>query len=86
MMSSSRMIKCSSASSWTSLPEYLPKRIRSPTFTSGTSRWPVASDFPFANRHDSALLRLFLSSIGNDDPAFGLVFFFFDSLHQDAIT
>src|SRR5208282_5790372 len=40
---------------------------------------------PFANRHDLALLRLLLGGIGNDNPAFSLVFFL-DAFHQDAIA
>src|SRR6266436_1120569 len=40
---------------------------------------------PLTHRYNLALLRFFLRGIGNNNAAFGLVFFLYP-VHQDAIT
>jgi hypothetical protein len=64
-----------------SLPVYLPNKIRSPTFTSsGMALFnPARSD-----GHYFALLRLFLSRIGDDDPA-PCGFFLFQPAYEDTV-
>ena len=84
-MSSSRRIRCSSPSSLTSLPEYLPNRIRVAGLHVGRDQFAVLGHLALADRHNLALLRLFLGGIGNDDPTLGLVLFL-DTLHQYAIA
>ena len=84
-MSSSRRIRCSSPSNLTSLPEYLPNRIRVAGLDLGRDQLAVLGHLAFADRDDLALLGLFLGGIGNDDPALGLLLFL-DPLHQNAIA
>src|SRR5215471_13908132 len=52
----------------TSVPEYLPIRIRSPFFTSIGTRLP-SSVRPRSHRHHLALLGLLLGGIGDDDAS-----------------
>jgi peptidoglycan/xylan/chitin deacetylase (PgdA/CDA1 family) len=42
-------------------------------------------DLPLTNCHNLPFLRFLLGGIGNDNPAFGLLFFL-DAFHQDAIA
>ena len=46
-MSSSLITRRSSPSTFTSVPEYFPKRILSPTFTSSGLTSPFSNNFPF---------------------------------------
>src|SRR5579863_8144615 len=70
MMSDSFMIRSSSPSSLTSVPDHLPNSTRSPALT------PMMMSLPFSSRprpdgDDLALLWLLLDRIGNDDAALG---------------
>ena len=84
-MSLSFMIRRSSPSSLTSLPDHLPNRMRSPTLTSSGLDLAVVVAGAGADGDDFAFLRLFLGGVGNDDPALGLVFFL-DAADEDAIA
>ena len=83
-MSSSRRMRCSSPSSLTSVPAYLPKRTRSPSLTSSGRTLPSSSDLAVADGDDLALERLLLGGVGDDDPALGLLFLG-DALDDDAV-
>jgi len=67
--SSSRMIRYSSSSIFTSEPEYLPKRILSPAFP---------------HRDHLALLGLFLGGVRDDDAAL-LLLLLLQPLDKDAV-
>src|SRR5216683_2323251 len=54
-------------------------------FHVGRHQFASLGHLPLTNRYNLPLLRLFFGAIGNDDTAFGLVFFL-DALHQDAIA
>ena len=75
-MSSSRIIRYSSPSILTSVPEYLPMRTLSPTLTSKPTRSP-SSMRPGTGGDDLGFLGLFLGRVRDDDSAdlllFGLV-------------
>ena len=84
MMSDSFMIRSSSPSSLTSVPDHLPNSTR--------CRFDVDRDqlaaFVAATRSDSdnlAFLGLFLGGVGNDDAAFGFLFGV-DTAHDHAIV
>src|SRR5215472_8906964 len=67
IMSDSFMIRSSSPSSLTSVPDHLPNNTRSPAFT------PIGTSLPFSSR-PPALLRFLFDSVGNDDAALGFFF------------
>jgi hypothetical protein len=74
MTSDSFMIRSSSPSILTSVPDHFPNRIRSPALRSmGTS---IAALVPGTRTDgdDLALLGLLFRGIGDDDPALGLLF------------
>ena len=84
-MSLSFMIRRSSPSSFTSVPDHLPNRMRSPLLdVEGLDLAGVVAGAG-ADGDDFAFLRLFLGGVGDDDPALGLCFFL-DALDQDAIA
>ena len=83
-MSSSRRMRRSSPSIFTSVPLYLPNRTRSPTLTSSFRTRAVLEDLAVADGDDLALDRLLLGRVGDDDPALGLLFFL-DALDDDAV-
>ena len=66
-----------------SLPVYLPNKIRSPTFTSSGIRWPFLH-LAGTDGDYFALVRLFFSRIGDDDPALR-GFFLFQPAYEDAV-
>jgi len=61
----------------TSLPEYLPKRILSPALHVRRHQLASLGHLPLAHRYNLALCGFFLRGIGNNNAAFGLVFFLF---------
>mgnify|MGYP003694080349 CR=1 FL=1 len=63
------MMRYSSPSSFTSLPEYSPKRIRSPCLTAEGRFFAVLGHPAGPDRDHLALLRLLLGAVGNDDAA-----------------
>ena len=67
------MMRYSSPSILTSLPEYLPNRIRSPALTSSGIFLPSSVTLPVPDRDDLALLGLLLGGVGDDDAAVLLV-------------
>src|SRR4029077_9899293 len=67
--SSSFMMRYSSPSSFTSLPEYFPKRIRSPCLTARGRFLPSSVTRPVRTRAPLPLRRLLLGAVGNDDAA-----------------
>jgi hypothetical protein len=77
MMSLSFMIRYSTPSILTSVPDHLPNSTRSPALTSIGISWPVGDDL--------ALLRLFLRGVGNDDPPRGL-FLGVNALDDDTVV
>ena len=84
-MSLSFMIRRSSPSSLTSVPDHLPNRMRSPAFTSRAMDLAAVVAGAGADGDDFAFLRLFLGGVGDDDPALGLGFFL-DALDEDAVA
>ena len=72
MMSLSFMIRSSTPSILTSVPDHLPNSTRSPTLTSIGMSLPALVAAARADGDDFALLRLFLGGVGNDDAAGGL--------------
>ena len=75
MMSDSFMIRSSSPSIFTSVPDHLPNSTKSPAFTSGATRLPLLVERAGADGDDFAFLRLLLDGVGNDDAAGGLLIF-----------
>ena len=75
MMSVSFMIRSSSPSIFTSVPDHLPNSTKSPAFTSGAMRLPLSSTGAGADGDDFAFLRLFLGGVGDDDAAGGFLIF-----------
>ena len=73
MMSDSFMIRSSSPSSLTSVPDHLPNSTRSPALTSIGISLPALVAAAGADGDDLALLRLLLGGVGNDDAALGLL-------------
>ena len=67
MMSSSRITSSSSLPILTSVPEYLPKRILSPTLTSSGRDLAVFQDLAVTHGDDFALDRFFFGGVGDDD-------------------
>src|SRR5439155_65290 len=81
--SSSRRMRYSLSSILTSEPEYFPKRILSPAFTS-RDLLALVGDLPVAHGDHLRLLRLLLGGVGNDDPApFDLLLL--EPLDEDAV-
>ena len=72
MMSDSFMIRSSSPSSLTSVPDHLPNSTRSPDLEADRDELAALVAAAGADGDDLALLRLFLGGIGNDDAALGL--------------
>ena len=85
MMSLSFMIRNSSPSILTSVPDHLPNSTRSPTLTSIGMSLPASSRPPGPTATTLALLRLLLGGVGNDDAAGGL-FLGIDALDDDAVV
>ena len=76
MMSLSFMIRSSSPSILTSVPDHLPNSTMSPAFTSrGDALAGLLVDGAGADRDDFAFLGLFLGGVGDDDAAGGLLVF-----------
>ena len=73
MMSDSFMIRSSSPSSLTSVPDHLPNSTVSPTLTSIGIELAGLVAAAGADGDDLALRRLLLGGVGNDDAAGGLV-------------
>ena len=82
MMSLSFMIRYSTPSILTSVPDHLPNSTRSPALTSIGMSLPASSRPPGPTATTLALLRLLLGGVRNDDAAGGLVLGvdFYDSL------
>ena len=74
MMSVPCMIRSSSPSSFTSVPDHLPNRMRSPGLHFEGDDLPLSVASAGTDGDDLALHRLFLSGIGNDDAAARLLF------------
>jgi hypothetical protein len=74
--SDSFMIKRSSPSMRTSLPDHLPKRIRSPTLTPASERAPSPTEMT------SPSAGFFLCGVGNDQTAL----FALDPANEDAVV
>ena len=83
-MSSSRRMRCSSPSIFTSVPEYLPKRTRSPAFTSSLRTVPSSRTLPLPTAMTSPSIGFSLAVSGMMMPALGLLFFL-DALDDDAV-
>src|SRR5213592_2370104 len=82
--SSSRRIRYSLSSSFTSEPEYFPKRILSPPLTSRGIFFP-SCHLAIAHGDDLALLRLLLGRVRDDDPAL-FHFLLLESLDENAVV
>ena len=74
MMSLSFMIKYSTPSILTSVPDHLPNSTRSPTFRSIGMSLPALVAAARADGDDLALRGLLLGGVGDDDAAGGLRF------------
>ena len=85
MMSISFMIRRSSPSILTSVPDHLPNRTRSPAFTSSGVELAALVAGPGPDGDDLAFLRLLLGGVGDDDAALGL-FLAFEALDDDAVV
>src|SRR3954452_7288618 len=72
MMSDSFMIRSSSPSIRTTVPDHLPNRMRSPARTSSAVTLPVSSRAPGPTA-TLAFLRLLFRGIRDDDAALGLL-------------
>ena len=75
------MIRYSTPSSLISWPEYLPKRMVSPAFTSSFTRSPSSLHLAVARGDHLAPLRFFLGGIRDDDAA-DLLFAFVEALNE----
>ena len=84
-MSLSFMIRRSSPSILTSLPDHLPNSTRSPTLTSRAIDLAGFVAGAWADGDDFALLGLLLGGIGNDDAA-GCLGFFLNAFHDHTIV
>ena len=79
------MIRYSLPSSLISLPEYLPNRMRSPTFTSSGNHLAIFKALALADGDHFAFLRLFFCRIGDEETALhGLAFL--NPFHHDAVV
>ena len=79
------MMRYSSPSILISWPEYLPKRMVSPSLHVERLALAVVLDLALADGDDLALLRLFLGGVGDDDSA-DLLLAFLDALNDDAVV
>ena len=85
MMSDSFMIRSSSPSSLTSVPDHLPNSTRSPALTSGVMILPALVAAAGTDGDDFALRGLLLGGIGDDDAALGFLLGI-DALHDHAVV
>ena len=85
MMSDSFMIRRSSPSMRTSVPDHLPNSTRSPALTSSGLHLAALVAGARSDGDDLALLGLLLGGVGNDDPALGLLFRL-DAADDDAVV
>ena len=83
-MSSSLMMRCSSPSILTSVPEYLPNRIRSPALTSRGMSFPVLGHFTLSNSNDFAFLGFLFRGVRDNNSPLCLLLLF-QSLHNDSV-
>ena len=79
------MIRSSSPSIFTSVPDHLPNSTRSPALTSSGMQLAALVAGARADGDDLALLRLLLGGVGDDDAALGLLFGL-DALDDDAVV
>ena len=79
------MIKRSSPSSLTSVPDHLPNSNPVARFEFEWNQLAVLVPSPRPCGNDLAFLRLFLDGVGNDDAALGL-FLSFDAADDDAVV
>jgi len=84
IMSLSFIMRYSTPSILTSVPDHLPNKMRSPTLTSIGMSLPLSSGPP-ANGGYLALLRFLLGGVGNDYAASGLCLGI-DSLDDNAVV
>ena len=84
MMSVSFMIRRSSPSILTSVPDHLPNSTRSPALTSSGDELAALVAGAGADGDDLAFLRLLLGGVGDDDAALGLLLAF-DAADDDAV-
>ena len=85
MMSLSFMIRYSTPSILTSVPDHLPNSTRSPTLRSIGIKLAVIVATAGADANDLALLRLLLGGVGDNDAAGGLRFGI-NTLDNDAVV
>ena len=85
MTSDSFMMRSSSPSILTSVPDHLPNRMRSPALTSIGTELAGFVASAGADGDDFALLRLLLGGVGNDDAALRLVFAF-EATNDDTVV
>ena len=85
MTSSSRMTSRSSPSTFTSVPQYLPNRILSPTLTSSGTDVAVLQDLALAHRNDLALDGLLGRRVSGITMPPAEVRLLFQTLHDDAV-
>ena len=79
------MMRRSSPSILTSVPDHLPNRMRSPALTSSGVELAAFVAGAGADGDDLAFLRLLLGGVGDDDAALGL-FLAFEALDHDAVV
>ena len=84
-MSLSFMMRRSSPSILTSVPDHLPNSTRSPSLTSRANELAALVAGAGADGDDLALGGLLFRGVGNDDAAFGLVFAF-EALDHDPVV
>ena len=85
MMSLSFMMRYSTPSILTSVPDHLPNSTRSPSFTSMGMSLPALVAAAGADADDFALGGLLFGGIGNDDAA-GALLLGIDALDDDAVV
>ena len=85
MTSVSFMIRSSSPSILTSVPDHLPNKMRSPGLELDGREFAALVAGAGSNGNDLALLRLLLDGVGNDDAAFRLILAF-DAADDDAVV
>ena len=85
MMSLSFMIRSSTPSILTSVPDHLPNSTRSPTVKINRDQLARLVAAAWAHRGDFALRGFFLGGVGNDDAASGLLVGV-DTLDHDAVV
>lgn len=85
MTSPSFMINRSSPLNLISVPDHLPNKMRSPTFTSGGLRLPLSSRVPEPTATISPSAGFFLGGVWNDNPALGFIFGL-NTTHDDPVV